>query len=120
MKVLCCGSRDWSDWNSVWRELRGLGPLTVIVHGDQRGADKMCGYVGMKLGYEVDPNPAEWTRYGKAAGPMRNQSMLDKHPDIGLGLAFHDDYANSKGTRDMVERMRLAGIPVNFVTSRQS
>lgn len=117
MKVLCCGSRYWSDWAPIWRELRALGPLTSIVHGDQRGADKMCGFVGTKLGYPVSPYPADWGEFGLAAGPMRNQQMLKEHPDIGLVLAFHDTFSTSKGTKDMVKQARAAGIPVNFVTS---
>lgn len=120
MKVLCCGDREWSDWKAIQRELRGLGPLTIIVHGDCRGADKMCGYVADRLGYEVVPVPADWTRHGKAAGPIRNQQMLDQHPDIALVLAFHNDLTQSKGTKDMVWRARQRGVPVNVVTGARA
>lgn len=115
MKVLCCGDREWTDWLSIWEALRGLGPLTEVVHGDCRGADKMSGYVAMKLGYKVHKHPADWKFHGKAAGPIRNQEMLDKHPDIELVLAFHNDLSNSTGTKDMVKRARGKGIPVNQV-----
>jgi hypothetical protein len=117
MKVLVCGDRNWDNWPSIWQTLRGLGPFTVIVEGEARGADKMCKYVAEKLGYEVLPYPAEWDTYGNAAGPIRNQQMLDENPDIGLVLAFHDDLASSKGTKDMVKRARKAGIPVNVITT---
>ena len=47
--------------------------------------------------------PAEWDKYGKAAGVLRNQQMLDDgHPD--LVVYFHKDLENSKGTKDMVTR----------------
>lgn len=117
MKVLCCGDRNWSHWPSIWRELRGLGPHTEIVEGEARGADKMCRYVAEQLGYPVHRHPAEWDRHGKAAGPIRNQEMLDEHPDIKLVLAFHDNINESKGTADMVRRARAQGIPVNVVMS---
>lgn len=115
MKVLVTGDRNWNNWASVWRSLRGLGPLTEIVHGGARGADSMCAYVANKLGYTVHEHKAKWDLYGKAAGPLRNQEMLDKHPNIGLCLAFHDDLAHSKGTADMVRRARAKGIPVNVI-----
>lgn len=102
-------------WPPVWTALRGLGPLTEIVHGDAAGADKMCGYVAEKLGYPVHKIPANWSKFGRAAGPIRNREMLKQHPDIGLVLAFHDDIEHSKGTKDMITRARAAGIPVNVI-----
>lgn len=115
MKVLACGDRNWDSFPSIWRELRGLGPLTEIVHGDCRGADKMCGGVAKQLGYPVHAMPADWNKHGNASGPIRNQAMLDAHPDIELVLAFHADLKTSKGTKDMIARARAAGIPVNVV-----
>lgn len=119
MTVLVCGDRNWSAWSAIWTVLRGLGPLTTIVHGDARGADKMCAFVARQLGYQVHAHPAKWDVYGKAAGPLRNQEMVDCHRDIELVLAFHDDLRHSKGTADMVRVARMAGIPVNVVTSTQ-
>lgn len=116
MTVLCCGDRNWKHWPSIWSALRGLGPLTVIVHGGAGGADRMCGYVGKQLGYEVVEHFAEWGLYGNAAGPIRNQKMLDEHR-VELVLAFHDDISTSKGTADMVRRARAVRIPVNVVRS---
>src|SRR5262245_33358861 len=112
--ILCCGDRVWRDWDPIWRELRALGPC-LIVHGDARGADKMCGYVARRLGYAIDPNPAQWNQYGKAAGPIRNRAMLIKHPHIAHVLAFHADLAHSKGTKDMVEQAEAKGIPVTVI-----
>ncbi len=56
---------------------------------------------------------AKWGEYGKAAGAIRNQQMLDEgKPD--LVLAFSHDLANSKGTKDMVNRARKNGVE-NYV-----
>jgi len=52
--------------------------------------------------------PADWDTHGKAAGPIRNQSMLDQNPGIELVIAF----PGGKGTADMVARARKKGIPV--------
>lgn len=50
--------------------------------------------------------PALWNKYGKSAGPIRNQQMLD------IVYAFTYDLENSRGTRDMVLRARKTKIPV--------
>ncbi len=119
MKVLCCGDRNWNNWPSVWHALKGLGPNTIVVEGEARGADKMCRYVAEKLGYEVRKYPADWNTHGKAAGPIRNRQMYDTElPE--LVLAFHDNLAQSKGTKDMVEYARSKGCPVNFITSEDT
>lgn len=118
MVVLCCGDRDWSSWPLIWTNLRGLGPNTVIVEGDCRGADKMCGYVAKKLGYPVRCYPADWNGLGKRAGPARNREMYDKEQP-GLVLAFHNDLTKSKGTKDMVEYARSKGCPVNVIFEEQ-
>ena len=53
--------------------------------------------------------PAEWNKFGRAAGPMRNKRMLiDGKPD--MVFAFHDDIENSKGTANMIKITREAGI----------
>lgn len=114
MKVLVCGSRDWTSWPLIWETLNGLGPNTIIVHGDARGADKMAGHVANKLGYEVRPYPANWSLYGVAAGPRRNRAMFDtEQPD--LVICFHNDLNASKGSRHMVQYARSRGCPVNVV-----
>ena len=55
------------------------------------------------MGMQVQVYEADWKKYGKLAGPKRNQQMLDEGmPD--LVVAFHADIKNSKGTFDMVNR----------------
>jgi hypothetical protein len=115
MKVLCCGDRDWTSWRVIEETLQGLGPNTIIVHGDARGADKMSGYVAKRLGFQVKAYPADWDKHGKAAGPIRNRLMFDsEQPE--LVIAFHNDLNSSKGTKDMVKYARSMGCPVNVVT----
>jgi hypothetical protein len=49
---------------------------------------------------------AEWKKYGPAAGPIRNQRMLDWGPDLVVA------FSGGKGTADMVRRARAAGVEV--------
>tara|TARA_Y100000310_G_scaffold244963_1_gene249880 strand:+ start:4034 stop:4294 length:261 start_codon:yes stop_codon:yes gene_type:complete len=79
------------------------------------GADQMARQVCTELGIKVERFPADWHLYGRAAGVLRNQQMLDEgKPD--LVLAFHDELESSKGTADMVRRAKKAGVEVRYFT----
>jgi hypothetical protein len=117
-KVLFCGDRDWTDEAYIETEVMMLDiehDDLIIIEGEANGADKLSRKAAEKFLVPVEPYPADWARYKRAAGPIRNQQMLDEgKPD--LVIAFHDDLENSKGTKDMVARAKKAGIPVQIVT----
>lgn len=122
MKVLICGSRGWKDPTPIQALIAGYDVLAeganedlVIVHGHARsGADALADRIGRKWGAQVVREPADWDRYGKKAGPIRNQKMLDDHkPDVVF--AFRT-YGKSNGTDDMCRRAEDAGIPTFVVT----
>ena len=116
MRVLVCGDRYWSNEQCIYERLRNLEGVTLIIHGGERGADIIAGQEAEKLGYPVRVFRAHWNRYGRAAGPIRNQQMLDVgRPDFVL--AFHNNLKESKGTRDMVQRASKAGVEVEVCRS---
>lgn len=118
MKVLITGSRAWEDQYAIDVMIAGLVALTggnrsdvgvEFIHGDcPTGADAMAHT--WKNMVDVTPFPADWDRYKKAAGPIRNRQMLDEEPD--LVIAFSDHLPTSRGTRDCVTEARRRGIPV--------
>ncbi len=75
-----------------------------------RGADFLAVKAARACGIPYVEFPAEWERFGKSAGPIRNQKMLDEgKPD--LVIAFHEDLEKSRGTKDMISRAFRKGIP---------
>ena len=111
MVILICGDRNWISYTAIQRELKRFNPNEdTIIHGAARGADSIAGKSAIWAGFTVRAYPADWGKYGRAAGPIRNQEMLDQNPD--LVLAFHPDIANSKGTGHMVKIARAKGTPV--------
>lgn len=114
-KVIICGDRYWADYRAVKREVDKLPPGTVVIEGGARGADRLARQAAAARGLEVRTFDADWARYGRAAGPIRNAAMLAAGP--ALVLAFHADLDKSKGTRDMVKRARRAGVPVKLYKS---
>jgi hypothetical protein len=114
LRVLVSGARAWADLEPIRRELAPLPAGSVVIHGDANGADRLAAQVAGELGLEVLACPAEWSRYGKRAGLVRNQTMLAEHrPD--LILAFHPDIEQARGTKHMVTIARKAGVPVRVV-----
>lgn len=113
MKILVCGDRNWTDVDLIKKALSQYPKDTIIVHGDCRGADKLAAWVARGLGMEVRAYPADWKKYGRAAGPIRNKQMLDQEsPD--LIIAFHDDVSRPRGTADMIRRAKKRGIGVGI------
>jgi len=110
MKVLICGGRNWMDLSSVVYVLAAFEKENpIIIHGDCRGADRIAGDIAKRLDYEVRVYPAEWDKYGRGAGFIRNQQMLDvENPD--MVIVFHNDLENSKGSKDMMRRAEKEGI----------
>jgi hypothetical protein len=114
MRLLVCGDRNWTDKSCIFGTLDEVAP-TVIISGGATGADDIAEQWAVEHRVERHIFPAQWDKFGKAAGPIRNQLMLDAgQPD--LVLAFHADYALSKGTKDMVRRARKAGLTARVIS----
>lgn len=113
-RVLVCGDRNWKNAQEIEEILASFGAGTVVIEGMAPGADTMAGRAARRLGYELLEYPARWGIYGRAAGPKRNQQMLDEGKPERV-YAFHNDIASSKGTRDMIARALKAKLPVVLV-----
>jgi hypothetical protein len=112
-RVLVCGSRRWSDRALIERVLRSYGPA-VIVHGAAQGTDRIAASVAERVGWPVEPHPADWQRYRRSAGPRRNLEMLDTRPV--LVIAFTVIAGGTPGTRHTLTNAYRRGIPVVIVT----
>jgi hypothetical protein len=119
VKVLVTGDRFWDDYETILGELEKLPSGSIVVHGACRGADTIAGEIAKALGHEVRPYPADWVRYRRGAGPVRNRQMLREEnlPDepIDLVLGFHKNIKESKGTKDMLSISDAAGVQTRLV-----
>jgi hypothetical protein len=108
-RVLVCGGRDFFDNRAVSDCLNALDPRpAVLINGGAPGADRAA-WLWAKRQPDVQclVFNADWGIHGKAAGPIRNQRMLDEGKPT-LVVAF----PGGRGTADMVRRARAAGVPV--------
>ncbi len=109
MKILICGDRNWNNSELIRNFLLTLSKDTIIIEGEANGADKIAREEAEKIGMKVERYPAEWEKYGRAAGPIRNTEMRVKgKPD--KVVAFHNDIFKSKGTKNMIEQAKKFGI----------
>jgi len=113
MKVLVCGGRDFTD--SAWLNraldlLNTKTPITFMVFGGAKGADQMAATWARARNIPHKVYVAQWTKYGPAAGPRRNQLMLSAEQPA-LVVAF----PGGAGTADMMAKARSANVRVEVV-----
>jgi hypothetical protein len=108
--LLVCGGREFvmSDYYAdKFRYVAEVFDIVAVVHGGAVGADTSAGALAEALGLPVTVYHAEWDKHRRAAGPIRNQRMLDEaNPDLVLA------FPGAKGTADMVRRAKEAGVRV--------
>lgn len=125
--VLVTGSRRWTDTQALGRALmRCYAPATnchscVVIHGDASGADTIADNWAFGLGIPTLPMPAQWDFYGRAAGPRRNESMVEVLTHLKLcGYVCHVlacPLPGSRGTHHCAHLAQEAGFVVEWVTT---
>ena len=115
--LLIAGSRNYTDrdtFNRVTEEyIDSEDAFTVIVAGGAAGADELAKDYALEHGLQYIEFPADWEKYGRAAGPKRNDEMVKFIKEKnGRALYFWD--GESKGTKQCIESARKNGIDVTI------
>jgi hypothetical protein len=78
MKVIIAGSRSINDYKSIGQAIKASNfNITEVVCGCAIGVDRIGQTWAIANGISVKEMPADWNRYGRAAGPIRNAQMAD-------------------------------------------
>jgi hypothetical protein len=110
MKTIIAGGRDFTrqdEFHSGMTEARKLIEITEVVSGGASGADKMGEAYAAENNIPVKVFPADWTKYGKSAGPRRNMEMALYADAL---IAFWD--GQSRGTKHMIETAQKEGLTI--------
>ena len=113
MKIIVAGSREFKDYEMLKNKLDKLlinQKEIQIVSGGCRGADELGERYAKEKGYSLKVFKADWNKYGKKAGPLRNRQMA-KYAD-GL-VAFYKE--GSRGTKNMIEEANEKGLKIRII-----
>lgn len=117
LRLLICGGRHFSDYETLSDEAEKiLSDYSVtyadveIVSGHCEGADQLGERFAKEHGMSLKIFPAEWKKYGRAAGPIRNKKMVEyiSECDRCAVLAFVSK--NTKGTNNTLSLAKAKGI----------
>lgn len=111
MRTIIAGSRGITDPSVVPTAVAhaigaGIVP-TVVISGGARGVDALGEQWASSNGIPVERYPAEWGKYGKKAGTMRNVHM----GNIATALIAVWD-GKSTGTKHMIDFAKRHGLKV--------
>ena len=120
-RIWIAGSRNIADYQTIdviltreiplmWAHLN-LNESPLILHGNARGVDKVAGIWAYARDMDVKTYPANWEKYGKAAGPIRNKTMA-----MAADAAILIWDGVSKGTQNSRDLCILHNIPYTMIT----
>lgn len=118
-KVIIAGSRDFNNYDLLKEKhdfaLRNKANGNVeIVSGTARGADRLGERYASEKGIRVKQFPAQWERYGKRAGYLRNKEMAEYADAL---IAFWD--GKSLGTKMMIDLAERNGLKRIVITYKE-
>ena len=110
-KVIIAGSRHFSDFDHLAAAcdffLSNVEHSIEIVSGGAKGADSLGERYAAERGYELKRFPANWKKFGRNAGPIRNGEMASYADAV---IAFPK--GTSVGTANMLKQARKARLKI--------
>lgn len=111
MRVVVTGGRDFENYSAIERALNYVhsefGPITRLAQGGAPGADRWAVYWAGCHGIRYITYSAQWDLFGPAAGPKRNEEMLQKEqPDLVVA------FPGGRGTANCIQLAELLKIQV--------
>jgi len=105
MNLIIAGSRSFTDYGRLEKEVlsflkehKAKNEKVSIISGRAKGADTLGEKFADKFGLEKILMPAEWEKYGKAAGHIRNRVMRGMATHC---MVFWD--GKSPGSKNMID-----------------
>ena len=114
MKLIIAGCRDFNDEHIIYEGIdcfiNEYGKPDLIIEGGASGVDRIAGDYARENDIPLMVFPADWNKYGRAAGPIRNGEMAKHGTHL---LAFWD--GKSRGTKNMIETAKKHGLIISYV-----
>lgn len=121
-KLLVCGSRSISDkeWvkeniETYWYWNLACYNFPVMIEGEARGVDTFAKEYAQENEWEIESYPADWEKYGKSAGYIRNEIMVKAADEV---LIFWD--GKSKGTKNDIDLCEKYNKPYKLLIYKEN
>ena len=121
MNLIIAGCRDFTDRDIIYEGIdlfiNEYGTPDRIIEGGASGVDRIAGEYAREHNIPLQICKADWNKYGRAAGPIRNDKMARHVRDCiyepGYLLAFWD--GKSRGTKNMIDTAERYGLSVAII-----
>lgn len=110
MKLAVVGSRKFSDYELLKKELEKEEDVEEIVSGGAKGADTLSEWYAAEKDLPMKIFRPDWDQYGKRAGFVRNKEIVENCDKL---IAFWD--GESRGTSHSIYMARNLGKEVRIV-----
>jgi len=122
VKLIVAGTRTFNDYNSMSNKIMELlielsekgyniqNDNVTIISGMASGADMLGVQFSLDFNLKLKQYPANWSKYGKPAGMIRNKQMAK----VGnVLIVFWDGI--STGTKSMISIAKKEGLEVKII-----
>lgn len=117
MKTIIAGTRTINDIKILEETINNIDfNITKVVSGTAKGIDKLGEQWAHNNNISIERYPANWDRYGRSAGYIRNSEMANNAEAL---IAIWD--GKSKGTKNMIQEAKRKGLKVHvrIITKRR-
>lgn len=124
-RIIVAGSRDYKDYGQLAdvldRLMTKLQEQSIdksdveIVSGGCRGADELGERYAKESCIRCSIFPADWSKYGRSAGPIRNDTMAKYAVKADKGYLVAFPIGESRGTRSMIKLAEQHGLEVTVI-----
>jgi len=108
VRLIIAGSRSHrmtSDDFAALDKLHAEHRFTLVLHGGAKGIDRDGDLWALARSIPRKRMAAEWERYGRAAGPLRNERMAQEADALAV-------FDGGVGTLDMLTKAKARGLRV--------
>ena len=119
LNILIAGTRTFNDYELLRKEVDSfieeitapvLPVLIRILSGGASGADALGERYAKQRKHILKVMPADWNKYGRAAGPLRNKQMGDR---ADACIVFWDGI--SRGTKNVIDLCKKAKVQCKVI-----
>jgi len=110
---LICGDRHYSDYDHFcYIATKHVEPNDTIISGEAPGADTLAKRYSQDNNLPYEGFPAQWSKFGRAAGPIRNKEMKERLLQFAKRGAIAFLAEGSKGTANMLSQLKDCDVKI--------